>query len=145
MWKSGALGFCRISKPGGKRGKLAWGFGVFLAFHGASFPPRFSSRCSRSAATPTFFLLGAPFFALGHNPRRPDKNLAPGWLRNDDLADPRPETPPFWLRPPYRRASCASIHRASRCDGRYAPAGRECCPPRSDPRSARATWPRAVG
>src|SRR5215472_3865522 len=61
MWKSGALGFCRISKPGGKRGKLAWGFGVFLAFHGASFPPRFSSRCSRSAATPTFFLLGRLF------------------------------------------------------------------------------------
>jgi hypothetical protein len=26
MWKSGAFGFCRISKPGGKSGKLAFGF-----------------------------------------------------------------------------------------------------------------------
>jgi len=26
MWKSGALGFGRISKPGGKSGKLALGF-----------------------------------------------------------------------------------------------------------------------
>jgi hypothetical protein len=26
MWKSGAFGFGRISKPGGKSGKLAFGF-----------------------------------------------------------------------------------------------------------------------
>jgi hypothetical protein len=53
-WKCGnPAGFCRISKPGGKSGKLALAFGVFHAFHGASFPRRFSSRSFRSAATPT--------------------------------------------------------------------------------------------
>lgn len=36
MWESGA--FCRISKRGGKGGKL--GVGVFQAFLRASFPPR---------------------------------------------------------------------------------------------------------
>ena len=37
--KSGVCVSCRISKPGGKRGKV--GFGVFHASHGAAFPPRF--------------------------------------------------------------------------------------------------------
>ena len=36
MWESGDL--CRISKRGGKGGKLV--FGVFRAFLGASFPQR---------------------------------------------------------------------------------------------------------
>ena len=40
MWESGVLAFRRISKRGGKRGKLALVFGVFHAFLGASFPQR---------------------------------------------------------------------------------------------------------
>ena len=39
MLKYGVCVSCRISKPGGKRGKV--GFGVFHASHGAAFPPRF--------------------------------------------------------------------------------------------------------
>src|SRR4029077_5946617 len=40
MWESGAFVFRRISKRGGKRGKLVLAFGVFHAFLGASFPQR---------------------------------------------------------------------------------------------------------
>src|SRR5579863_1188847 len=39
-WESGAFAFRRISKRGGKRGKLVFAFGVFHAFLGASFPQR---------------------------------------------------------------------------------------------------------
>jgi hypothetical protein len=38
--------------PRGKRGKLAFGFGVFHSFHGASIQRRFSYSRSRSAAKP---------------------------------------------------------------------------------------------
>lgn len=67
MWKSGALGLGRISKPGGKSGKLVLAFGVFHAFHAASFPRRFSSRSSRSEATRFVPPLEFPS-VLGQNP-----------------------------------------------------------------------------
>src|SRR3974377_458502 len=57
MWKSGALVFCRISKRGGKRGKLAFVFGVFHAFLGASFPQRRAWRFS--TANPAAYRLRA--------------------------------------------------------------------------------------
>src|SRR6266702_3761298 len=47
MWESGVVG--RISKRGGKAGKLV--LGVFQAFHGASFPQP-GARESRRAGGP---------------------------------------------------------------------------------------------
>jgi hypothetical protein len=68
MWKSDALVFCRISKPGGKGGKLA--FGVFQAFHGASFPRRIfiSLSSERSDAgycsLPRFLRIDSPRISI---------------------------------------------------------------------------------
>src|SRR5271157_2030793 len=87
----------------------------------------------------------ALFFVPGQNLKFPHQNLAPGSPRSNDLAAPRLEAPPLLLRSPYRRAFCAGIRLAARGGGRCAPTGPECCPPKSDPRSARATWPPAVG
>ena len=62
MWESGAPVFCRISKPGGKSGKLVFAFGVFHAFHGASFPRRKSSVLF-GAQRRRFSLLSGAFLA----------------------------------------------------------------------------------
>jgi hypothetical protein len=86
MWKSGAFGFCRISKPGGKSGKLALGFWSFPRFprgviSTALFTLQFSERTDALArpAPPWFLLrLGASFFVLGQKLKPPQKNLAPG-------------------------------------------------------------------
>jgi hypothetical protein len=42
-----------------------------------------------------FLSLGLPFFVFGQDPNLPRENLAPGWLRNDDLSVPRLEYLPI--------------------------------------------------
>lgn len=155
--KSGAL--CRISKRGGRRWKSPfWFLGLFhglprrvisTACSETSAPPRMSIRTERSdagrcvpAASVVAFL--PLFLFLGQN-RSFLLNFTPGCSRNDDLTAPRPAVPPHWAPASLGRASCGSIHPASPGGGRCAPAGPVCCRPRSDPRSAGATGPGAVG
>src|SRR4029077_6941643 len=60
MWESGVFVFCRISKRGGKRGKLVFVFGVFHAFLGASFPQRGARAFFEVSASCCFAESGSP-------------------------------------------------------------------------------------
>jgi hypothetical protein len=105
----------------------------------------FISLCPRSAATPGFYLPFGSFFRSGPKSEISSPKSCARIAQERRSLGPSTEDIPLWLRPTSRCALCAWIPRASRCGARCAPAGPECCRPKSGPRSARATARPAVG
>ncbi len=126
-------------------------FGVFPAFHGASFPRRLSFRLARSPfarlrvnsatarARPSRLGLGSFFRSWPISEAFSPKSCARMAQERRSGGPSTGGTPLIRLHPASRRLSCASIHRALRCGERCAPAGQGCCRPGSDRQSARAS------